>query len=99
VLVGRNEHGTGEPSEPTTLEIDFTSTLDHQDGRRVWGTISSPQDAEPWLGVIGLDGTTVLGADTDGHIVGTLQDPDTLELCYIQAQRAIVAGCGVLSRQ
>lgn len=102
VLRGSYPHASGNPAmptEPQAISVDFVLTLTNQDGRRIWGTIASDLSTEPWLGVIQGNGETLLGVDTDGYIVGRIEDRDTIELCYVQTGDAIAASCTVFQRQ
>jgi hypothetical protein len=58
-----------------------------------------PAGSEPLLAIVRPDGISVLGADSDGYVAGTLQDQDTLDLCYTQTRGATAVGCTVFSRQ
>lgn len=101
-LLGSYLHSSGNPDKSAELQsvrVDFTLTLTGQEGRRVWGTISSQMGTEPWLGVIQGDGQTLLAADSDGYTLGSVEDQNTLNLCYAQAGDSVVAGCTVFHRE
>ncbi len=91
-------HGSGD-NKPRLNTLEFTLTVEGQDGRRFWGTVASQRDREPILGVIGFDGKTLVAQDTDGMIQGTLVDRDTMELIYHHTGSSIVVAAVRIKRQ
>ena len=101
IVLGRgNEHHAGPRSnKPRLSMIQFTMTIDMQDGRRFSGTFSSAKHSEQVIAVISRAGTIYM-VDDDGWTSGTMLAPDKVELCYmarIGADR--VASCTVLTKQ
>ena len=91
-------HGSGA-NQPRLNTLEFTITIEGQDGRRFWGTAASQRDREPILGVIGFDGKTLVAQDSDGMIQGTLVDRDTMELIYHHTGSSIVVAAARVKRQ
>ena len=91
IVTGRPlHHGVGSKDKPLLSNVAFTLTIKGQDGRRFWGTVSSPRDTERVTGVIGFDGKTIVAQDLDGLLQGTLVDPDTIDLIYSHTGRSTV---------
>ncbi len=85
VVLGNVPHYSDDAashSKPRVSAVEFTLTIEGQDGRRFWGTLTSQRDQEPWIGVIGFDGKTIFAQDSDGSIQGALVDRDTMEIVY-----------------
>jgi hypothetical protein len=98
---GGNAHHAGTPQspEPHVSSVAFTMKIDHQDGRRFWGTFSSARSTESVIGVISRDGKLYF-VDINGYSFGTLLAPDRLEMCYLQtAPAGRVASCTELTKQ
>jgi hypothetical protein len=106
VIFGNNPHHTGTQTvsdPPRIREITFTLEVQGQDGRLLWGQAwSDPSRKEPFAATIAADGKTIVGADTDGALSGTIAAPDLLELCYTHnatsPSQSIVASCGSVKR-
>ena len=91
--------GTPESPEPHVSSVPFTLTIDHQDGRRIWGKFSSPRSTDSIIGVISRSGA-IHFVDPKGYTTGTLLGPDRLEMCYLQiASYGRVASCTELTKQ
>jgi hypothetical protein len=98
---GGNSHHAGTPQspEPHVSSVAFTMTIDHQDGRRFWGTFSSARSTESVIGVMSRNGT-IYFVDINGYSFGTLLAADKLEMCYLQAAPSgRVASCTELTKQ
>jgi hypothetical protein len=92
-------HAAADGMAPRLDNIPFTFAITGQDGRRFWGTVSSPTGKEPITGVIGYDGKTIVAEDSDGLTHGTLVDPDTIELIYAHTGKSTVVAANRLKRQ
>jgi hypothetical protein len=92
-------HAAAGNMEPRLDNVPFTFTIVGQDGRRFWGTVSSPIAKEPITGVIGYDGKTIVSEDSDGLTQGTIIDPDTIELIYAHIGKSTVVAANRLKRQ
>jgi hypothetical protein len=73
-----------EQSIPRSSSADFVLNLTHQDGRRMWGSVSSSHISEPWIGAFWNDGKSFQAVDSDGQIVGRMLDTNTMEVMYTQ---------------
>ena len=107
VIYGGNPHHPGAQTvaePPRIREITFHWEVQGQDGRLLWGrSWSTPGRTEPFAATLTADGKTIIGADMDGSLTGTIAAPDRLELCYTHSghgpQQSIVASCGMVQRQ
>ncbi|XWN32236.1 MAG: hypothetical protein ROR55_03715 [Devosia sp.] len=101
VVIGNPRHFVDDPntSDPRVVSAEFSLELTGQDGRRLWGVLSTPSFSEPWLAVMRDGGETFLGVDSDGHVEGRVMDGDTIEICYAHNGETMVASCAKLSRQ
>lgn len=85
---------------PHLSSVAFTLTIEGQDGRRFWGTLSSPDDSEPVIGVIRNDRRTVYFTDRDGYGFLELVSEDVIDVCYVHAtEGSQVAACITYNRQ
>jgi hypothetical protein len=100
VLGGGNpHHPPTQASEPQLRSVQFTLTVDKQDGRRFSGTFSSPRSSEKVVAVISRSGTIFL-ADDEGYTNGTILAPNRMELCYLHVSSASrIASCLELTKQ
>ena len=99
VVIGDTLHH--EPGDmPHLSEKAFTFTVEGQDGRRFWGTLSSADDSEPVVGVIASNRHTLYFADSDGFGFVELVSDDELDWCYVHAtESSQVAACVTHTRQ
>jgi hypothetical protein len=96
---GANPHHVTQSTETRFSTIEFTLTVDKQDGRRFSGTFSSARTTDQVVAVIGRNGSIYM-ADDDGYTVGTLLAPNRIELCYMRSSSgAKVASCTELTKQ
>jgi hypothetical protein len=105
VIYGSNTHHPGAEATadaPRIREITFSFDIEGQDGNLLWGkSWSNPENKEPFAATITADGKTIVGADSDGSITGSIAAQDRLELCYAHAAHggpSIVASCGSVQR-
>ncbi|NCB22566.1 MAG: hypothetical protein EOM56_06965 [Deltaproteobacteria bacterium] len=83
VAVGKLGHA-GATDAPQFLHIDWTLTIEKQDGRAFYGTRASSRAKETVVGVI--DGaSTLYMADEDGTYVGKLTSKNTMDVKYLEA--------------
>ena len=82
-------------------ELVFTTKIEGQDGNRVWGTISSAAATDPLIGVLSPDGKRLrLIVKGRGIIEGTVVDPDTIDIFYIEEHNDVaVAATNTFKRQ
>jgi hypothetical protein len=96
---GNPHHTPGQPNAPQLRSVQFTLTVDKQDGRRFSGTFASPRSTEQVVAVISRSGTIFL-ADDEGYTHGTLLAPNRMELCYLHVSTASrIASCAELTKQ
>lgn len=71
----------------------FTFVFEGQEGRRFWGTVSSPGGTERVIGSLSVDGKSIYIVDDDGMVDGTVVNADTLDLCYrhVSKESALVS--------
>lgn len=88
-----------EQSIPRSSSADFVLNLTHQDGRRMWGSVTSSNLSEPWIGAFWDDGKSFQAVDADGQIVGRMVDSNTMEIMYTQqAESTLITSHVVFSR-
>jgi hypothetical protein len=80
---------------------NFTYVFAEQEGPLFWGTMSSDTVKDiRMLGSLSIDGKTIYMVSQEGHLDGTIIDPDTIEMCYRHANaQSAVIGCNVMKRQ
>lgn len=75
-------------------EETFTVRIDGQDGRRLWGTISSSQRVgERLIGSIAADNKAVYFVNGEGYIDGVVVNANTMDICY----RHVLPGSAVVA--
>ena len=95
-------HREGEkPSEPRTMNKEFTLNIKGQEGRRFWGEIIYKDDTGPLVGVITSDKQTIHYVDNaGGHVTGRLTGPGRFEGCYLRPGKDVmVAACNLFTKQ
>ncbi|MGE4536709.1 MAG: hypothetical protein AB7D37_06510 [Desulfovibrio sp.] len=71
---------------PQFLHVDWTLTIDKQDGRAFYGTKASARAKETVVGVI--DGASKLSmADDDGIYIGKLTGKNTMIITYVEGTK------------
>jgi hypothetical protein len=73
-----------EQSIPRSSSADFVLNLTHHDGRRMWGSVTSSNLSEPWIGAFWDDRKSFQAVDADGQIVGRMVGSNTMEIMYTQ---------------
>jgi len=92
-------HPAAQPNEPRFTSTPFTLVVRQQNGRRFFGTFSSPNSSEPLIAVIARNGT-ILAVDDDGYAHGSILAPNRIEMCYQHVSSAVrVASCVELTKQ
>ncbi|MEL7638409.1 MAG: hypothetical protein AAGU21_02085 [Solidesulfovibrio sp.] len=82
--VSMGKTGHAEPSDsPKFQHLDWTLTIDKQDGPNFSGTKASAKGKETVVGV--LDGAMVFMADDDGTCFGKLTGKNTMIVKYLEA--------------
>ena len=85
VAMGNLGH-TDAADAPKFLHVDWTLTIDKQEGRAFYGTKASSRAKETVVGVV--DGAQVTMADDDGMYIGKLTSPNRLIVRYLEAGKA-----------
>lgn len=100
IVTGKAKHHEAQGSaKPWLDEVQFTYEIGSQDGNRFWGTLSSKYGKEMLVGVVGLDGKTVVARTSEGEIRGTLSDADTIQLIYSADEPVPVVAVNTMKRQ
>lgn len=99
IALGDARHHGPSQTTPRLSSVEFTFVVEGQDGRRFWGTVSSPRDKEPLLGIIGFDGKTIVARDSDGSLQGSIVDRDTIEIIYSHSGTSVVVAATRFKRQ
>jgi hypothetical protein len=96
---GNPHHAAAPAAEPRLNSVEFTATIDKQDGRRVSGTFSSPRGNDKFVAVISRN-NTIFVVDDDGYTVGTILAPNRMEWCYMHLSQATrLVSCTELTKQ
>ena len=100
ILGAGNPHHAAPPqAEPRLNSVEFTMTVDKQDGRRFSGTFSSPRGNDKFVAAISRNNTILL-VDDDGYTVGTILAPNRMEWCYMhRSQTTSMVSCTELTKQ
>lgn len=105
VVFGSSPHNPDStaPADKARLrEVEFTMTVEGQEGRRFWGKNSSAVTSQPFAAVFSSSHVFGYGANASGFYHFRSHGPDRLELCYTQPgtnpSGAIVASCVMFTR-
>lgn len=80
-------------------EQAYTFTVEGQEGRRFWGTMSSSIKTERLLGSLSVDGKRIYMIDEDGFMDGTVVNATTVEICYRHIGATAVVSCMALEKK
>lgn len=84
VAVGKLGH-TEESQTPKFLKMDFTITIDKQEGPTFYGTKASAKAKETLLGVV--EGSKVYMVDDDGVMLGKLTSKNRMWVKYVHVTK------------
>lgn len=92
--------GRDAGAEGKVIKANVTYDLAHQDGRVIWGTVSSDKtEARPIVLSFSFNNGTLIGSDTMGFHRITIISPTRLESCFTDnGSGAIVSSCGIIER-
>lgn len=96
ILMGRDPGSEGRIDK-----VMVTYSLANQDGRAVWGDVSSntTEGKRPVVLAFSLNNGTLLGSDTVGFHRLTVISPNRMEACFgDNGSGSIFASCGVLHK-
>jgi len=99
----RPDHTTSSGT-PHKADLDLTFTIKGQEGRLLWGELSSSATSftKVFAWAIADDNRTILGADADGLYWLRIVSADRMERCYVQtaanAAKSIIASCFAVDR-
>jgi hypothetical protein len=85
--------------------VEFTITIDRQEGRRFAGSWASVRASDPLIGTLRSDGRRLHMVDNDGTFTGELLGPDEMEVCRTEivpmtgTPESMIASCGTFTRQ
>lgn len=100
IVLGNTKHHAPVGAHAPLLDnVEFTYVITNQDGHRFWGTLVSARSKEPLIGVIGLDGKTVVARTSEGEVRGTLVDGDTIEHIYSAGGNGRVLAVNTMKRK
>lgn len=87
-------------SESEVQEATVTFELTKQDGRLLWGTVSSDKtEARPIVLAFSLNNGTLLGSDSIGFHRLTVISANRMESCFSDnGSGSILASCGIVER-
>lgn len=92
-------HATPDAAKHLLGNVRFDFAIAGQEGRRFWGTVTSKTGEEPIIGVIALDGKTIVAHDNDGLLQGVIVDADTIDLVYSHTGPSTVVAANRIRRQ
>ena len=98
-LGSTRHHAAAAGPQPLLDNVEFTTVIEGQQGRRFWGTITSKFNKDAILGVIAHDGQTILARSGAGEIRGRIVDPATIEITYSEGGPATVVSANTWKRQ
>jgi hypothetical protein len=105
VVFGSSAHhpdGKAPADKARLREVDFTMTVEGQEGRRFWGKVASAVTSQPFAAVFSSSHVFGYGANTSGFYHFRSHAADRLELCYTQPGThptgSIVASCVMFTR-
>ena len=96
ILMGRDPGAEG-----SVEKVTVTYNLANQEGRAVWGDVSSDKTSgkRPIVLAFSLNNGTLLGSDTEGFHRLTVISPTRMEACFgDNGSGSIYASCGVLHK-
>ena len=91
-------HEAPEGDAPLLSSVEFTYVVEGQDGRRFWGTLTSPNFEEDMIGIVAKDGKTIVARSSEGEVRGTIADPDTIDITYSAGGDATVVAVNTWKR-
>ena len=99
IVAGSTPYNPARPGDtrPRVLEGEFTLTVEGQDGRRFWGTISGARAKEKFIGALSRDNKTGIGSDEDGTFLTNLIGPNALERCYTHTHHRSKTGDSMMA--
>ena len=102
VIGGGQHHPEGGDGEIRFRRVEFTLTIDRQEGRNFSGTFASGSYREAVVGALAADLTTGVMADLDGQMSFRLVGKKRMEMCYTHSGANYptkVAACNELKRR
>lgn len=93
--------GRDAGAEGKVVKASVTYDLAHQEGRLIWGSVTSDKTAaRPIVLSFSFNNGTLIGSDTMGFHRITIISPTRLESCFTDnGAGAIVSSCGIIERQ
>ena len=83
---------------PRLSSADFVLNLTHQDGRLIWGSLTSSDVTQPWIGTFWNDGKSLQGVDSNGQVEGRMLDANNMEVVYTPVGSPLITSHIVFSR-
>lgn len=102
VIGGGQHHPDGGEGEIRFRRIEFTLTIDRQEGRNFSGTFSTASHREAVVGAFAADLRTGVMADLDGQMSFRLVGKKRMEMCYTHTGAnypSKVAACNEMTRR
>lgn len=92
LLHGTSYSKTSHHAERFTT-FSAIASIEEQVGRRIAGVITSPRHSEKFVGVIGLDGKSLIYVDEDGVFLGKIVSQDLIvyEYNHVHDNESVVA--------
>ena len=102
VIGAGQHHPEGREDDIRFRRVEFTLTVDRQEGRNFSGTISTANHKEPAVGAFAADLKSGVLADMDGQMSFRLVGKNRMDMCYTHtgvANTSKVAACNELVRK
>jgi hypothetical protein len=95
ILMGRDPGAEGQ-----VVKVAVTYDLANQNGRLIWGDVSSDKTKKrPVVLAFSLNNGTLVGSDTEGLHRLTVISENRMESCFTDnGSGSILASCGILQR-
>jgi hypothetical protein len=100
VMGGGQHHPDGKADEIRFRRVEFTLTLDRQEGRNFSGSFTTANHKEAVVGAIAADLKSGVMTDMDGQMAFRLVGKNRMDLCYTHTSSSSrVAACNELVRK
>lgn len=99
--IGANPYRETEGSDANlpSKVLEFTFDIKEQQGNRFAGTSTAGGRSETIIGALSPDGKTGVMLDDDGQYLLTIEEPNTVDVCYFhKAPTGQVVACYALKR-
>ncbi len=87
-------------AEASFVKLEFTITIEQQEGHAFSGTLASARATDPLIGMVRSDGKRLHMVDNDGTLTGEVVGPDEMEVCRTEVTpESMSAYCATFTRK